>query len=156
MVAEPEFDQRDPFDSGESEVVVDLGDSPDSPPSDPEIDLGQPPNPAGVSLEVGSPPKAEPAPAAETLPEVDDQPVFSGLESSLSESAAPVPEALPEVEEKPIAPGESEAASGPSPEVEGSTGVADKAKNPKEESVVEADDVDLEGLGMVLGNDSKE
>ncbi len=129
--SEPEIDLGDPFEFTESDPVIDLGAPSSASGSDPEIDLGTPLHPAGSDLGRADPPET---------PRSSPKSVSARKKSSSEDP------------DKAVEPGRS----GPALEEDGNKVLPDATKSSKVEPVVETVDMDLEGLGMVLGNGNKE
>jgi len=129
--SEPEIDLGDPFEFAESDPVIDLGDSSSALDSDPEIDLGIPMNPADLDLGKGDSPDT----------------------SASTPKSAPVREKSSSQDQgATVEPGHG----GPALANDKNKAVPDGKKSSEVEPVVETVDMDLEGLGMVLGNGSRE
>jgi hypothetical protein len=129
--SEPEIDLGDPFEFTESDPVIDLGAPSSASGSDPEIDLGTPLNPAEPNL------------GRRDSPETP---------ASIPKSASARKTSSSEDPGKPVEPVRNE----PGSEEDGNRLLPDAKKGSKVEPVVETVDMDLEGLGMVLGNGKRE
>ena len=129
--SEPEIDLGDPFEFTESDPVIDLGAPSSASGSDPVIDLGTPLHPAESDLDRGDSPET---------PRSTPKSVSARKRSPLEDP------------DKAVDPGRS----GPALEEDGNKVLPDATKSSKVEPVVETVDMDLEGLGMVLGNGKRE